>query len=220
MVNHSSERAFVDSSLDLTTDGLADASLTQGQRFYWDKARAELIALRQEIQELKSRLIVLENKSQDDELSQSILTRPEFNREVARMLAFDERYGGMSSVLYFDIENLDDIQQQDGRPAAGALVRAICDTLAKNIRNSDIVGRLATDEFGVLLARCDNPAAWKKGEDLADNLNRETSSVRGVTIAPVINYGAYTFNEKGNVAEGLKQAAQNVTRLTPDDAED
>ncbi|MDD5586082.1 MAG: diguanylate cyclase [Alphaproteobacteria bacterium] len=201
--------------VDLTKDWLAEADLTPEQRHAWDKARAELIDARGEIQELKVRLKTLEHGSQEEGPALSVLTRPEFNREVARMLAFDERYGGISSVLYFDIENLADIQRQDGRPVADIIVRMVCDTLAKSIRNSDILGRLAADEFGVLLARCDNSAAWKKGEFIADKLHGETARVPGCTIAPVINYGAYTFNEKENVAEGLKQAAQNVTRTPP-----
>ena len=49
-----------------------------------------------------------------------------------------------------------------GKSVANAAVREISDILMKQVRGSDIVGRLAPDEFGVLLMRCDNENAWKK----------------------------------------------------------
>lgn len=202
----------MDSSLDLLNDPLADADLTVEQRQTWEMTRSELLIARERIDELEMRLKSLENNAHEAGIVQTVLSRPEFNREVARMLAFDERYGGMSSVLYFDIENLADIHKSDGKDVADKIVRHVCDSLTHHIRSSDIVGRLATDEFGVLLARCDNEAAWRKGEALAGTLLGELEKVPGCATRPVINYGAYTFREKENVATGLKQAAETVTR--------
>ncbi len=199
-------------SIDLSTDWLADAPLSADQRRVWDLARAELIAARDQIQGLETRLRAAERLSAEDGAQHTVLTRPEFNREVARMLAFDERYGGTSSVLYFDIENMADIITRYGRSVGNAAVRVICDTMMKHIRNSDIVGRLAGDEFGVLLARCDNTAAWKKGELLATRLQETMAEVHGCALQPVISYGAYTFRTKDDVGNGLKQAAELVTR--------
>ncbi len=202
----------MDSSLDLINDPLADADLTVEQRQTWEMTRSELLIARERIEELELRLKSLENNAHEAGIVQTVLSRPEFNREVARMLAFDERYGGMSSVLYFDVENLSDIHKSHGKDVADKVVRVVCDALTHHIRSSDIVGRLATDEFGVLLARCDNEAAWKKGESLAESLLSELEKVPGCETRPVINYGAYTFREKENVATGLKQAAETVTR--------
>jgi len=206
--------------IDLVNDPLATAKLTDEQRNVWELTRSELIIARERIDELEERLKTLEHTSHEGHFVQTVLTRPEFNREVARMLAFDERYGGSSSVLYIDVENLADIHKKDGRPVADNIIRAICDTLTRHIRSSDIVGRLATDEFGVLLARCDNDAAWKKGEALTDMLMDALEKVPGCTEKPVVNYGAYTFQENENVAMGLKQAADSMTRKDKDEDED
>ena len=206
----------MDLPVDLMTDWLDNAPLTAEQRHVWNMTRAELIIAREKIQELEARLNTIEHPSHDEGILQTILTRPEFNREVARMLAFDERYGGLSSVLYFDIENLAEIHKKSGGDIADKVVLVMCDTLSRFVRSSDILGRLATDEFGVLLTRCDNPAAWKKGEVLAGQLQKELAKVPGCTTEPVINYGAYTFREKENVTTGLKNAAETVTRSTKD----
>jgi diguanylate cyclase (GGDEF)-like protein len=196
--------------IDFSKDPLANAPLTPEQREAWNVARDIANASKVKIGDLETRIRLLERQPIDEE--HSILTRPEFNREVARMLAFDERYGGTSSVLYFDFEHLDDIAGIHGKAVANATVRQIGDLLMRNVRGSDIVGRLAPDEFGVLLMRCDNAAAWRKGEYLSGLLYDMVNEVHGCKLDLVISYGAYTFRENEDVATGLKEAAHAVTR--------
>jgi len=210
----------VETPVDLLEDPFIDVGFTDEQRHLWGNIRSELIIARERMHELEERLRVLEQHNHEDLGAQAVLTRPEFNREVARMLAFDERYGGISSVLYFDIENLSDIIEHQGHAMGNAVVRTVCDTLAVQIRSSDILGRLATDEFGVLLVRCDNPAAWKKAEKLAGGVFQALAKIKDCKVPPVVSYGAYTFREKENLATGLKQAALSVTRIEEDDEED
>lgn len=191
---------------------MADAPLTAKQQAIWQDLCSELVQARLRISELETRLKVLERQKEEED-SESVLTRPEFNREVARMLAFDERYGGTSSVIYFDIENLDSLTAQGGKELAEKAIRFISDALGHNIRRSDILGRLATDEFGVLLPRCDNASAWKKGEQLAGAVFEALAAMSDLPVKPNVVYGAYTFREKEDLAVGLKQAASSVTRL-------
>jgi len=201
------------SPFDLLISQMADTPLTVKQQMIWQNVCSELVEARLRIHELETRLKTLEHQPAANELSTCVLTRPEFNREVARMLAFDERYGGLSSVLYFDIENLDELASRHGRQAAEWAVRCVSDTLAASIRRSDILGRLATDEFGILLPRCDNENAWKKGEQLAGAVFAALAAKEGLTLRPNVTYGAYTFQEKEDLAVGLKQAASNLTQL-------
>lgn len=200
------------SPIDLLADSLADAPLTPEQKQVWRDLCAELVLARVRIQELETRVRILD-RSGEDAAVHAVLTRPEFNREVARMLAFDERYQTTSSVLYFDIENIETIANRHGKVLVDAAVRCVCDTLMANIRRSDILGRLAPDEFGILLPRCDNANAWKKGEAIAGTLHESLTKLWGPGLMPVISYGAYTFGQKEDLATGLKNAANNMTRL-------
>lgn len=198
---------------DFLINQLADAPLSAKHQIVWKEVCAELIQLRQRVQELETRLKVLENRPDDEDDLQSILTRPEFNREVARMLAFDERYGGLSSVLYFDVEDLDALAAGQGKEMMEKAVRCISDALMTNIRRTDILGRLATDEFGVLLPRCDNQNAWKKGELLAGAIYESLEKMPNLEKRPSVTYGAYTFREKESLSVGLREAACSVTKL-------
>lgn len=203
----------VDKTIDLTNDPFASVAFSEEQRHIWKTLRSEIIIARERVQELEERIRVLNHYSHTEIGIQTILTRPEFNREVARMLAFDERYGGISSVLYYDIENLSDIIKVNGQVAGNTVVRVLCDTLAREIRISDILGRLDVDEFGVLLLRCDNAKAWQKGEKLAASLHEALGQIKDCRTEPIVSYGAYTFKEKENLAIGLKHAAKSMTRL-------
>ncbi len=194
---------------DLSVDWLVDAPLTTDQRRAWTVLRGELASALAKNQELMERLRQVEQQQADAE--PSILNRPEFNREVARMLAFDERYGGMSSVLYFDFDHLGETTSRFGNAVSAAAMKEIAATLVRSVRGSDIVGRLAPDEFGILLMRCDNAAAWRKAEDLAIQLQHTLTEIQGCRLSIKVSYGAYTFRDNEDLAVGLKEAAQVMT---------
>ena len=199
----------VKTPIDLSIDWLSSTVLTPEEREAWNLMRTEVAHSRETIRDLEKRVKLLEHPTGEET---SVLTRPEFNREVARMLAFNERYGGTSSVLYFSIEAMDAVSARYGKAVANAAIRQISNTLMRNVRNSDVVGRLAADEFGVLLGRCDNEHAWKKGEQLALLLEETLEEVHGCKPNLRLGYGAYTFEENVDIASGLKQAAQVMTR--------
>ena len=195
---------------DFSVDWLADAPLTPDQRRAWNMMRGELASAQAKNQELQERLRQAELPQPDAE--PTILNRPDFNREVARMLAFDERYGGMSSVLYFDFDQLEETATRYGRSVTNAALREIGTILMHSVRGSDVVGRLASDEFGVLLMRCDNSAAWHKAELLATSLQQALTEIHGCKLDIKVSYGAYTFRDNEDLAVGLKEAAQKMTR--------
>lgn len=190
---------------DLSIDWLADAQLTSGQRKAWNMLRGELASAQARNQELLDKL---KQAEQEPAATPTILNRVDFNREVARMLAFDERYGGISSVLYFDFDKLGEENAGIGRAAIAEAIREIGDLLVRGVRGSDIVGRLASDEFGVLLMRCDNASAWRKAEAMASNLQNALVKSK---LDIKVSYGAYTFRDNDDLATGLKEAAQTMT---------
>jgi len=195
---------------DFSVDQLADAPLNTEQRRVWNLLRGELASMQAKNQELEERLHQYEQQK-DDADGLTVLNRNDFNREVARMLAFDERYGGMSSILYFDFDGLDEVAVRFGIAVATNTLEEIVSTLTRGVRTSDIVGRLAPDEFGVLLMRCDNTAAWRKAESLAENLQQVLTEVHSCKLSVSISYGAYTFRDNEDLAVGLKEAAQAMT---------
>ena len=186
-------------------DPLADAALTPEQRAAWQQLRSANAKLQQKVADLQSR-------QEPDDSDGMILSRPEFNREVARLLALEERYGGTSSIVYFNCENIETLTTQYGRNVTNAALRALCDLLLKNVRACDIVGRLGGQEFGVLLVRCGNDDAWRKGESLAGLMQGAVQMVHDHPFALSLSYGAYSFAPRDDVATGLQAAAKTMLR--------
>jgi diguanylate cyclase len=198
---------------DFSVDELANAPLTIDQRRVWNRLRGELASAQAKNQELQEKLRQFEQKIDEDE--SSILNRVDFNREVARMLAFDERYGGMSSILYFDFDGIDVATVRFGNAVTNIALQQIASILERSVRNSDIIGRLDSDEFGVLLMRCDNTQAWRKAETLSAQLQQALTEIQGCKLNVRVSFGAYTFRDNEDLAVGLKEAAQAMTRKDP-----
>ena len=191
----------------------ANAQLTPEQKQALKSLENELSQAHIQLRQLQTKITTLEEQAGSE---QAILTRPEFNREVARMLAFDERYGGQSSVLYFDIASLDSLTKRYSPAIAADTTKTITHVMMRHVRRSDIIGRLGADEFGVLRVRCNNENAWKKGRELATLLTRALETIDNVKLGLEISFGAYTFREEEDVAIGLKEAAHSLTKADKD----
>ena len=147
-----------DEALDLQDDGIpADA------REAILRLLNEIEALRTEIEANNARIAELEDLADKDPLT-PVVNRRAFVRELERTKAYADRYGGSAALIYLDVDGLKDINDRYGHATGDKALLAIAETLAGNIRSSDLVGRLGGDEFGVLLARADLRSAQEKAD--------------------------------------------------------
>src|SRR5581483_1972703 len=103
-----------------------------------------------ELVQANARIVELERLADEDALM-PVANRRAFVRELSRMIAFTQRYGLPSSVVYFDINGMKQINDSHGHTAGDAALQHIAKILVDNIRSSDLVGRLGGDEFAVIL---------------------------------------------------------------------
>src|SRR5205085_8095018 len=106
---------------------------------------AERERLREDLAKARGKIASLERLADEDALT-PVANRRAFVRQLTRMIAFSHRYGVPASVVYFDINNMKQINDSHGHPAGDAALRHIANVLRENIRGSDIVGRLGGDE--------------------------------------------------------------------------
>jgi diguanylate cyclase (GGDEF)-like protein len=62
------------------------------------------------------------------------------------------------------------------------------------VRDSDVVGRLGGDEFGILLSHANQDQAHKKAAALALTLNDRPTQWQGRVIPVSFSYGAFELN--------------------------
>jgi diguanylate cyclase (GGDEF)-like protein len=197
--------------------GIAVSELTPQARRELHRVLAENEAMRRELDDARTRITQLEHLADQDGLT-AIANRRAFIRELSRMIAFTRRYGPPSSVVYFDVNGLKRINDTHGHPAGDAALRHVADTLCKNVRSSDLVGRLGGDEFGVILAQTNQEQAAAKAAALAREIGRKSLRWGKTRLTVSAAYGVYSFsgNDDAQVAiEAADKAMYQQKRVAP-----
>ena len=188
-----------------TIMGVPEAELTPKVRAAIDQLMAEVQSLREELGRAQRRVEYLEKLADRDPLA-PVLNRRAFVRELTRMIAFAERYGVSGSVLYFDIDGMKRINDTWGHAAGDAALKHVAEVLLRDVRASDIVGRLGGDEFGIILAQADARSAATKARTLAEAIAAEPVPWRDEALELAVSYGIYTFAGGEAVDEALNAA--------------
>jgi diguanylate cyclase (GGDEF)-like protein len=165
----------------------------------------EVDRLRRELDDSRNRIAFLERLADEDSLM-PIANRRAFVRELSRMMAFAQRYGTPASVIYFDLDGLKTVNDEHGHAAGDAALQHIAQILVDSVRNTDVVGRLGGDEFGVLLVQTDEETASRKADSLAETIRARPLLWQGKEITLSAAYGAHSFHGNENAAEALDAA--------------
>lgn len=187
--------------------GISEAELTPNVQRGLAQLLQEVDRLRKDNETKDQRIAHLETLADQDPLV-PILNRRAFVREMSRMMTFSERYGGTSSVLFFDVNDMKTINDRHGHVAGDRALDHIARTLVGNIRPTDAVGRLGGDEFGVLLNQADDAAAQKKGADLRDLIQSQAFLHDGQHLHVSVAVGAFAFDGGQDIQEVLAAADQ------------
>ena len=185
----------------LSIMGIPAAELTPKVREAIMTLMAEVDRLRQEVEEQRARVSNLERLADQDPLT-PLVNRRAFVRELSRIVSFSERYGTPASLIYFDMNGLKKVNDTHGHPAGDAALQKVASVLLDNVRESDLVGRLGGDEFGVLLAHADEEASAEKATQLMEAIQAQPLVWEGIEIEISLAYGNYTFKggEDANAA--------------------
>jgi diguanylate cyclase (GGDEF)-like protein len=200
--------AAVDSSAieeTVSLAGVPEAEMTPRVRQALMGLLGEVDRLRRELTDARNRISFLERLADEDSLM-PIANRRAFVRELSRMMAFAQRYGTPASVVYFDVNGLKQINDAYGHAAGDAALQHIAQTLVDSVRNTDVVGRLGGDEFGVLLVQTDEETAVRKADALASAITARPLLWQDTEIPLSAAYGTHSFDGSENAAEALDAA--------------
>ena len=187
--------------------GLDDTDLTPPVLAALTTLLSEIEELRVEVGRLKSRLNEAEDLADTDPLT-PLLNRRAFLRELHRVATFAQRYGSPASLIYFDLDGFKAVNDRFGHAAGDIALKAVAQRLSAQVRESDIIGRLGGDEFGVILVQADLSAALAKAEALAAGVEAEPISC-GEWLAPLkISFGVRQIDAGVSAEQILADADQ------------
>jgi len=165
--------------------------------------------LRRELDDTRKRVAQLEELADQDTLL-PVANRRAFVRELSRVMSHVERYNAPHCVLFFDLNGLKRINDTLGHAAGDAALMTVARTLIDNTRESDLVGRLGGDEFGVILAQADHAAANVKALRLAELIQSQNVEWRGHRIALSVAHGTYALKGKEDANDALHAADRDM----------
>jgi diguanylate cyclase (GGDEF)-like protein len=172
---------------------------------------AEAQALRNELEQARAKIARLETLADRDVLT-PVLNRRAFLRELARVLSFGARYGQAGGLLYFDVCDLKRINDQLGHAAGDAALVHVAGTLVRRVRDSDIVGRLGGDEFGVVLVQGEGAIAAAKARELARAVRAGPALFQGRRLRVRVACGVHDLAADEAAAEALAAADRAMYR--------
>jgi diguanylate cyclase (GGDEF)-like protein len=191
--------------------GIPESEFTPRVRAAIMTLMAEVDRLRQDLEATKSKLDALQSQADRDVLL-PVMNRRAFVRELSRMLAFSERYGVPVALIYMDLNGFKPINDNYGHPAGDAALLHICDILLQNIRESDFLGRLGGDEFGLLLPKADMDTAQRKALSLHDRLRERPFAWQGVVMPVSFAHGVTVIHTGQTATDAIAAADQAMYR--------
>lgn len=185
--------------------GIPAEEMTPKVRTAIELLMREVERLRSETEDLRRKNASLEKVADEDALL-PISNRRAFVRELSRAMSFASRYSQPSSLGFFDVNNMKSINDSHGHAAGDAALMHVAESLLRHVRQSDVIGRLGGDEFGVILNQMDEAAAVSKVAELAEKIRLERVAWEGGDIEVSIAYGVHTFDGGGEPADALAAA--------------
>ncbi len=135
-----------------------------------------------------------------------VLNRRAFVRELSRIRSFGQRYDIRASIVYIDLNDFKEVNDKYGHAAGDAVLEHVTKVLTKNIRETDIVGRLGGDEFGLILPNALEEAAAKKAEQLERMLTAKPVRHGDNLITIGASFGTYTMRPDDDIEHALAKA--------------
>lgn len=201
--------------------GIPPAEMTEKVRRAIMTLMAEVDNMRNELELAHRRISELERLADQDTLI-SISNRRAFVREITRMISYSDRYGINSSLVYLDMNDLKVINDTYGHKAGDAALLHLADTIVHNLRDSDIIGRLGGDEFGIILPKASEEDAQKKAQSLLENISEKPLVWKGKKLQLNVAFGVYPLQSGLSADQALDMAdkkmyvhKQNMKRNKP-----
>ena len=143
------------------------------------------VVLLHDVTELRGLARQMSYQATHDALT-GLINRREFERRAARRrIDSGHRGDGQHVLCYLDLDRFKIVNDTSGHLAGDSMLREVAKLLRDAVRDSDTVGRLGGDEFGMLLVGC----PLEKARQIADDVCRAVGDYRFVWKDKIFNIG-------------------------------
>jgi diguanylate cyclase (GGDEF)-like protein len=162
------------------------------------RLRTELATARKHIAELQA--------SANTDFLLDIPNRRGFERELDRAVAYIKRYQASAALIVLDVDRLKPINDAFGHAAGDEVLKAIAAVLTRQVRASDVVGRLGGDEFGLLLWNLSETDMRVKAAALEQAVDRLSFVFGGERVSAGASAGVAILGPHAQAGRALEEA--------------
>jgi diguanylate cyclase (GGDEF)-like protein/PAS domain S-box-containing protein len=170
--------------LSRTTGGERAIELTASPMRNAAKEQVGAVVMLHDVTELRGLARQMSYQATHDALT-GLVNRHEFERRLQESIDSGHRGDGQHVLCYLDLDRFKLVNDTSGHVAGDSMLREVAKLLRDAVRDSDTVGRLGGDEFGLLLIGC----PLDKARQIADDLTRAVGDYRFVWRDKLFNIG-------------------------------
>lgn len=195
--------------------GLDPEKLPRHIRAAVEALAGEVLRLRADREQLRRELETAAKLADRDALC-PIFNRRAFEREVTREISLAERYGTPLCLIFIDLDRFKLINDQFGHATGDRVIQHVAQTLVEHVRQSDIVGRLGGDEFGIVLTHAELQDAQSKARALESIIGsltvRDAENPELETVQLGASCGAVLWQRGRDSASLIAEADETMFR--------
>lgn len=122
------------------------------------------------------------------------------------------RYNWPTGLIFIDIDHLERVNYIHGREAGDQILKAVAQTLVKNIRGFDIAGRWGGEEFVLVIRNITEKNLGKLAEKLRVLIGKSNVTVAAGQVAVTVSIGATTLSPEDTVESAIGRADGLMSR--------
>ncbi len=140
------------------------------------------------------------------------LTRRTFKEEARRAVALALRHHDDLSCIVFDFDLFKSVNDTSGYTTGDLVLAKVVEACARELRSTDLIGRLGGDKFVVLLPNTSTAGAARTAEKLRTAIGALSIDVAPDPISVTASFGIASLNTGARDADALLEHADKAAR--------
>ncbi|MBU0807979.1 MAG: diguanylate cyclase [Gammaproteobacteria bacterium] len=136
-----------------------------------------------------------------------VANRGSFQQSLEQSVREAQRSQAKLVLVILDVDHFKRVNDQYGHAAGDQALQHICNSLSQRLRNTDTLGRLGGEEFGLLLRNTGHSAAEPLVEMLREQIASKPLTYGDKQIVLTVTFGMAEWPSDGQTAEQLYHCA-------------
>jgi len=133
----------------------------------------------------------------------SLINRQTFEEKLEEHIAFTNRFGHEAALFHLDLVQFKYVNDSFGHEQGDQIIIKVSQMIQSLLEETDVLGRLGGDEFGIILPVADHEGAVAMAEKLIQKIDNHPFKINGTSIHIGAAIGIVMFPDAGLHSGGL-----------------